>query len=76
LVEGLGGYRTRWRYARRGNVERIAASRAERCIPSPIGAGPKDAVMTPLHAVLTIRESGDHRRRHPRACRTDRRASA
>jgi len=38
------------------NVERICAEAAEHCTAPPAGAGLKDIIMTPSHAMLTIHE--------------------
>lgn len=38
------------------NVERIAAEAAEHCTAPPAGVGPRDLILTPSHAMLTIHE--------------------
>ncbi len=42
------------------NVVRIAGEAVEHCTAPPIGAGLKDVVMTPAHAMLTIHEIVAH----------------
>lgn len=42
------------------NVERIAAEAAEHCSAPPVGAGLKNLIMTPSHAMLTIHEIVAH----------------
>ena len=55
-----GGYEVALEGKMLESVERIAAEAAEHCTAPPAGAGLKDLIMTPSHAMLTIHEIVAH----------------